>query len=119
MKTSVVETELTVNEAEAQSAGQPPAPSTLIVYKPGAVLKTANEADMLPLLIAQGSGEPTAGLIASNKHDPSVVKNPTPDTEIVWPTTPDVGLSVIVGARIVKVLEITSWAPLVAVAITL
>jgi hypothetical protein len=46
------------------------------------------------------------------------VKNPVPDTETTLVAAPDVGLSVIEGARTVKGAEMTSPAPLVAVAVT-
>ena len=54
-----------------------------------------------------------------NEQEGSVVKNPVPFTEIASPAFPDVGLSVIDGARTVNGAETVSPAPLVACAWTL
>ena len=74
---------------------------------------------MLPLLMVQGSGVPTAGLTASKLQVVSPGKKPTPVTETVWATTPEVGLRVIDGPRTVNGAVTASMAPLVAVAVTL
>ena len=102
---------LTVKEAEPQSpAAQPEPPSTVMVYGPGDGEGTATRKDpeTLPLEI-EHAGEAITGLGVTIVHgERSVVKNPAPVIEIVCPAKPDVGFSMIVGARIVKVLEIVS-----------
>jgi hypothetical protein len=82
------------------------------------VLATTNDAETLPPEI-EHVGEAIAGLDTNEHGETSVVKNPTPVTEIVWAATPDVGVSVIVGARIVKGSETVSNAPPVECAVTL
>jgi len=100
---------LTVKEAEPQSpAAQPEPPFTVMVYGPGDVTVTRKDPETLPLEI-EHAGEAITGLGVTIVHgERSVVKNPAPVIEIVCPATPDVGFNVIVGASIVKVLEIVS-----------
>ena len=120
VKPIMAEVGSTWKAVEAQSAGHPPAPSTLTVYNPGAVLATTNDADavLVPLPIEQEFVELTAGLTASNVQEASALKKPVPNTETVTPGEPKVMLRVIDGGRIVNGTTTTSPAPLVAVTVT-